>query len=131
MTEEARRLAQRIVDILDDKKALDIELLDISQRTIIADAFVICAGRTSIQVRALADEVEEALGREQIRPLHKEGYAPGRWVLLDYGGVVVHIFHREDREFYSLERLWSGMRPGRNAEDAEDAGETSAAEDEG
>lgn len=106
MDNNARQLAQKLADLMDEKKALEIEVMDISAMTTIADAFVICSGRTPIQVRALCDEAEEKLAQEGIRPRSKEGYAAGRWVVLDYGEVVLHIFHKEDREFYNLERLW-------------------------
>jgi len=106
MEHNAQAMAQRIAQILDDKKALEIEVMDIAALTTIADAFVLCSGRTPIQVRALCDAVEEALDEENIHPINKEGYTAGRWAVLDYGAVVVHVFHKEDREFYNLERLW-------------------------
>lgn len=90
-----------------NKKAKDIRILDIRGISPIADYFVICSGGSSIQVRAIADEIEEKMGEQQLQPLHKEGYDSARWILLDYGNVIVHIFHQEDREFYDLERLWA------------------------
>ncbi|MDD4796791.1 MAG: ribosome silencing factor [Eubacteriales bacterium] len=106
MDNNARQLAQKLADIMDEKMALEIEVMDISAMTTIADAFVLCSGRTPIQVRALCDEAEDQLAKQGIRPRNKEGYAAGRWVVLDYGDVVLHIFHKEDRAFYNLERLW-------------------------
>lgn len=90
-----------------NKKAKDIRILDIRGISPIADYFVICSGGSSIQVRAIADEIEEKMVEQQLQPLHKEGYDSARWILLDYGNVIVHIFHQEDREFYDLERLWA------------------------
>lgn len=90
-----------------NKKAKDIRILDIRDISPIADYFVICSGGSSIQVKAIAEEIEEKMGEKQLWPLHKEGYDSARWILLDYGNVIVHIFHQEDREFYDLERLWA------------------------
>ncbi|MGI6004085.1 MAG: ribosome silencing factor [Christensenellales bacterium] len=101
------QLAKRIAAILEDKKGLDIVTLDISQMTIIADAFVVASGGSGIQVRALTDAVAETLEEESsLRPARIEGYEQARWVVLDYGDVIVHIFHQEERGFYNLERLW-------------------------
>ncbi len=72
-----------------------------------ADYFVICSGGTALHVRAIADGVRDRLAEAGRPPLHVEGYEPGRWVLLDYGDVVVHVFSAEDRSFYKLERLWA------------------------
>ena len=89
------------------KKAERIVILDVSQVLVITDHFVICSGNTDRQVRTIADEVErrlvEAVGR---KPYRREGEREGRWVLLDYVDFVVHVFHKEDREYYDLERLW-------------------------
>lgn len=102
-----KELALKICAILDDKKALDIQLLDISSLSILADYFVLCSGRSTLQVRALADEVEEALSKEGTLLRRSDGYSEGRWIVQDYGEVLVHFFHEEERKFYNLERLWS------------------------
>jgi ribosome-associated protein len=99
-------LAQRIARILYDKKALEIKALQVEHMTVITEAMVMASGRNAIQVRALADEVEEMLGMEGIALCKKEGQTSARWVILDYGAVLVHIFQPEDRSFYRLERLW-------------------------
>ena len=104
---EGKDLALRICDVLDDKKALKIEMIDITELSILADYFVICSGRSALQVRSLADEVEEAMAREGNLLRRTDGYNEGRWIVQDYGSVFVHYFHEEDREFYNLERLWS------------------------
>lgn len=104
---DSKTLAEKIVEILNNKKAKDVKSIDISGLTIIADYFVICSGTSTTHIKALADEVEEKMEELKVELLRKEGYNSARWILLDYNSVVVHIFHEEDREFYNLERLWS------------------------
>ena len=91
---------------LEDKKAKDITVLDIGKVTVIADYFIIASGDNERQVSALTDSVDEALGRAGFEKRSIEGYATRRWVLMDYGDVVIHIFNTEDRLFYDLERIW-------------------------
>ncbi len=98
--------AQKIAAILYDKKAKDIVAFDVSGLTIITDCMVIASGRNALQVKALADEVKERLSEMGYEPVRKEGQQDGRWVVLDYTTVLVHIFHPEDREFYRLDKLW-------------------------
>lgn len=99
-------LAQRIACILYDKKALDIKVLHVGHLTVITDYMVIASGRNAIQVRALAEEVEEKLEVQGVKLHRKEGHSNGHWVVMDYGTVLVHLFHPDEREFYRLERLW-------------------------
>ena len=99
-------LAQRIARILYDKKAMDITVLNVAHLTVITDYMVIATGRSSLQVKALADDVDDALAMKGVTLRAKEGQGEGRWIVLDYGTVLVHIFHPEDRQFYHLERLW-------------------------
>ena len=101
------KLAHRIVDVASDKKAADIVLLRTSEVTTMADYFVIGTGRSDRQLQALASGIMDELRDEGIRPLGVEGKGAARWVLLDYGAVIVHLFAPEEREFYGLERLWS------------------------
>lgn len=83
-------------------------ILDVSEQLVITDHFLICSGNTDRQVRTIADEVERMLATERgVKPYRREGQREGRWVLLDYVDFVVHVFHKEDREYYDLERLWS------------------------
>ncbi len=89
-----------------DKKAYDLELLEVSKLTSVADYFLICTGRSDTQVRAIAQHIEESLAGRGIRPLAMEGYKRGQWVLIDYGDVVIHIFYQPIRGFYDLEGLW-------------------------
>ena len=103
---ESTELAQKIARILYDKKALDITVLRVGHMTVITDYMVIASGRSSLQVKALADDVDDALALEGVSLRAREGQGEGRWIVLDYGTVLVHIFHPEDRQFYHLERLW-------------------------
>ena len=103
---ESTELALRIAQILFDKKALDITVLRVGHMTVITDYMVIASGRSALQVKSLADDVDDALAVEGVSLRAKEGQGEGRWIVLDYGTVLVHIFHPEDRQFYHLERLW-------------------------
>ena len=94
------------MDIASDKKGNDIVLLRTAELTTMADFFVIMSGRSDRQVQALAGAIVDELRRDGIRPLGTEGRATARWVLLDYGSVIVHVFAPEEREYYGLERLW-------------------------
>ena len=104
---ERKGIVQKIVKILDSKKARDISVLDIAQLTTIADYFIIATGGSTTQVQALCDNIEEALSKDGLSHTHKEGYHTASWILLDYDGIIVHIFLEETREFYKLEHLWS------------------------
>lgn len=105
--EKPRILADEIASILDDKKAVDVVILDISRLTVIADYFVIGSGNTDTQVKALYDELEKRMREKGIEAKRIEGAREGRWIVMDYGDIIVHLFHREEREFYNLERLWA------------------------
>jgi ribosome-associated protein len=104
---ESNEFAKKIEGILDEKKAKDISTISIKEISILADYFVICSGTSIPHIKSLADEVEDRMEKENIMLLHKEGYNSARWILMDYGSVVIHIFHEEDRDFYNLERLWA------------------------
>jgi ribosome-associated protein len=90
-----------------DHKAVDLVILDVKKLSSFTDFFVICSGNSDRQVQAIAGHIEEKLEEGNIRPLSIEGKREGRWVLLDYGDVVIHVFYQPVREFYDLERLWS------------------------
>ncbi len=107
---DSGELARAAVDIASDKKASDVILLDIRDVTTIADYFVICSGSNPRQIRAIADAIDEQLGEQGANLLHREGVAESGWILLDFGDVVVHIFGPGEREYYRLERLWSGAK---------------------
>jgi ribosome-associated protein len=107
----------KAVEILEGKKARDIDVIDISEVSILADCFIICSGTSTTHIRTLADELELKMTEAGYNALPREGYDTARWILLDFGDVIVHIFHEEDRSFYKLERLWSDGKfrmPGRN-----------------
>lgn len=107
MTDDrSRQLAKTAVSALEDKKALDVRVIDISEVSVLADYFVIAAGNNTHQIQAMADEVEEKMGQSGCAARQVEGYNKAGWVLLDFGDVIVHIFSREDRLMYDLERIW-------------------------
>lgn len=90
------------------KKAERIVILDVSKQLVITDHFLICSGTSDRQVKSIADEIHKTLATERnVKPFRREGEREGRWVLLDYVDFVVHVFHKDDREYYDLERLWS------------------------
>ena len=106
-TDEAIALAQNAAQAAADKLASDIVLIDVSDRLAITDVFVVATGASERQVEAIVDAIEESLRHRGNKPIRREGQRDGRWVLLDYGDVVVHIQHSEERVFYALERLWN------------------------
>jgi ribosome-associated protein len=105
-TDEAIALATTAAQAAADKLATDIVLIDVSDRLAITDVFVVATGSNERQVEAIVDEVEEQARLAGKKPIRREGQRDGRWVLLDYGDVVVHVQHSEERTFYALERLW-------------------------
>jgi ribosome-associated protein len=105
-TDLARELALVAANAAADKLATDIVLIDVSERLVITDVFVIATGNNERQVEAIVDEVEEKLREAGVKPLRREGRRDGRWVLLDYADIVVHVQHAEERMYYALERLW-------------------------
>ena len=104
---DSAQLAKAAVDTASDKKAADIILLDIRDVTTIADYFVICSGNNPRQIQAIAEAIDEQLGKQGANLLHREGVAETGWVLLDFGDVIVHIFGAREREYYRLERFWN------------------------
>ena len=104
--QKSKELALRIAEILDEKGATDITILEVDHLTSITDYFVIASGRNIQAVYSLAEDVEEKLDQENIPPRRREGMKESRWVVLDYAHVIVHVFHPEEREYYNIERLW-------------------------
>ena len=90
----------------EDKKASEVTVLKLIEVTTFADYFVICSGNSARQVQAIANEIEESLRNQKVRPLHIEGYKNAEWVLMDYGPLIIHVFTEQARRFYDLERLW-------------------------
>lgn len=105
-TERALELVTTAAAAASDKLAENIVAFDVSEQLVITDAFVICSASNDRQVRAIVDEVEEKLREVGAKPIRREGERDGRWVLLDYGDVVIHVQHEEERVYYALERIW-------------------------
>lgn len=107
---QAAAMAKLAIAALEDKKAEDIRIIDISEVSVIADYFIIAGGNSRSQIQALSDNVEEKLGRAGMPVKQIEGYHTANWVLLDFGDVIVHIFDKENRLLYDLERIWRDGR---------------------
>ena len=103
----AEELARAIAEVLDSKKGFDINVVRVADKTVIADYFVICSGNTGTQIKALAGEVEYRIGLRGVEPYGVEGRDNGAWVVVDYSNVIVHIFSRDAREFYKLDKLYA------------------------
>ena len=102
----SKEMVKIAYEALSDKKGQDIKIIDIQSVSVLADYFIIADGSNPNQVQAMADNVEECLGRAGFQPKQIEGYQEANWILLDYGDVVVHLFDKENRRFYDLERIW-------------------------
>lgn len=108
MEKNSKELMELIAKILKDKLAFDVEVIKVGEVSIIADYFVIASGRTDSHVRSLFDYVDEGVKKEfDMDPVHTEGVETARWTVMDYGGVIVHLFRNDEREFYSIEKLWA------------------------
>ena len=103
----AEELANAIAEVLDSKKGYDIKVVHVADKTVIAEYFVICSGNTGTQVKALAGEVEYRIGQRGVNPYGVEGRDNNAWVIVDYSNVIVHIFSRDAREFYKLDKLYA------------------------
>ncbi len=101
-----RETAELIMEALDSKKGVDIRLLGVTEKTVIADYFVLCTGTSTTHVKSLADEVEYRLEQAGLTALHSDGTVRSDWMVLDYGSVIVHVFLPKARDFYNLEKLW-------------------------
>ncbi len=104
--EISKNMAKMAVEALDDRKGEDVHVIDISEISTLADYFIIASGTNINQVQALADNVQEVLGRAGFDTKNVEGYESGKWILLDFGDIIVHVFDSENRLFYDLERIW-------------------------
>lgn len=105
--DNTKDLTKNIIDSIQDKKGTDIKEVNLEGLSILADNFIIASGSNERQVAAIAEAVEENASKIGVEPKGIEGKNSGRWILMDYGDVIVHIFHEEDRNFYDLERLWT------------------------
>ena len=106
MNKEALEMAKLAIEALEDKKAEDIIIIDISEVSVLADYFIIAGGSNASQIQALCNNVDEKLGRAGHPSKQIEGYDTANWVLLDFGDIIVHIFDKENRLLYDLERIW-------------------------
>ena len=111
MTAKEQGYLQTVYKALDDKFAADILILYIGDISVLADYFIIATGNNHIQIKAMAEEVENKLALLGLEKKHIEGLQEARWVLLDFGDILIHIFDRENREFYDLERIWGDAAP--------------------
>ena len=102
----SKEMTSLAIKALEDKQGNDIQVIDIREVSVIADYFIIASGSNQNQVQALADNVEETLGRAGYEPRQTEGYGTATWILMDYNDIIVHIFSEEERLFYDLERIW-------------------------
>jgi len=108
---ELKETLKIVVNSIEDKKGQNPVILDIQGLSVVADYFVICHGNSETQVQAIAREVREKAWEIGLEPKPMEGFDEARWVLIDLGDIVVHVFHREEREYYNLEKLWAdGLR---------------------
>ena len=105
-TKNAKEMAKIAAAALEDKKARDLKILDISDVSVLADYFIIASGSNRNQVQAMVDEVEEKLGQAGYTPKQVEGYQTANWILMDYQDIIIHVFDEENRLFYDLERIW-------------------------
>lgn len=103
---DTRELVLEMARILDEKGALDIEILQVDHLTTITDYFLIASGRNVQAVRSLAEDLEDKLAERDVLPRRREGLNESRWIVLDYANVIVHLFHPEERAYYNIERLW-------------------------
>ena len=103
-------LAKAIADRLDEKKGHGVKVLAVGEKTSIADYFVLCTGNSSTHVKALAGEAEEHISKREVEPDNVEGRGNNSWIVLDYGNVIVHVFSREAREFYNLDKLYGDAK---------------------
>ena len=107
---ESKKMALLAVEALEDKKAEDITIIDISEVSVLADYFIIADGNNKNQVQAMVDNVQEELFKAGYEMKQMEGYREGNWILLDFGDIIIHIFDKENRLFYDLERIWKDVK---------------------
>lgn len=106
LREELKDCVRMIMEAADSKKAEDIIAVRVADKTIVADWFVFMSGTSAIHVKSICDEIEEKAEEARLTLRRREGYNEGRWIVLDYSNILVHIFHPEEREYYNVERLW-------------------------
>ena len=109
--ERSAQMAHIVIEAMEDKKAEDIRVLDISEVSVLADYFIIASGKNRSQIQAMKENVEEQMEKNGFFVKHVEGYDTAHWILMDYGDVILHIFDEESRMFYDLERIWRDGKP--------------------
>lgn len=109
MSEKFNDQILKMANVLDMRNADDILMIDIRNTSIISDYFLICTGKAVNHVKLLSDELHESMAKEGIQCIRMEGYSEGRWIVMDYGDIIVHIFHKDERDFYNIERLWKSQ----------------------
>lgn len=114
---EVEKKLSIITTACEDKNGIDLKTLNISNLTPMADYFVIVSGNSSTQAQGIANEIEDKMGQAGYEKMSRDGYQGGRWILLDFQDIIVHVFHREEREYYDLERLWTEDREEDREED--------------
>lgn len=108
---DSEQKVQIIRDAMDELKAQDINVLTVSEKTQMTDYMVVCSGTSNIHIRAIADRILERLKEYDIKGIRREGYNEARWILMDFGDVVAHVFDPDDRAFYALEEFWQREKP--------------------
>ncbi|MBQ9030348.1 MAG: ribosome silencing factor [Parasporobacterium sp.] len=103
----SKELAKTACECIEEKKGIDIKVIDISKISVLADYFIIAGGSNLRQIQTIADNIEEKLGKAGIAPKSVEGYSTSNWILMDYRDIIIHIFNQEERLFYDLERIWA------------------------
>lgn len=104
-------LMQIIADAALDESAIDLVILDVNELTVIADYFVICNGRNMVQIRSISENVEKVVQeKEGMLPLRRDGFQEGKWIILDYGSTIFHVFRQEERDYYKLDKLWGDAK---------------------
>ena len=103
----SRELARMACECIEEKKGIDIKVIDISKISVLADYFIIAGGSNLRQIQSIADNIEEKLGKAGSAPKSVEGYQTSNWILMDYRDIIIHIFNQEERLFYDLERIWA------------------------
>jgi len=110
MRQKIDKALKAVVNAIEDKKAHDVVTLDLSEVSLVADYFVICSGNSDLQVQAIATEIRKSADKLGVTVKNIEGERSARWILIDLGDIIVHVFHREEREYYNLEKIWSDAK---------------------
>ena len=105
-----KNITNKIVDCLLDKKAIEINVIDVKKLTSLTDTFIVCSSESDPQTKAIMNHITDTLSADKIKPLHIEGYENLKWILIDYADIVINIFNKKTREYYNIERLWGDAK---------------------